>query len=247
MSNIFIYECSANIARSILWQDNADTSNIRAMLEAKQAWYDENFCQFWNDWITNIFDLNTANEFGLKVWSDIMDIPLFSTIIPSDGDWPAFGFDPVGLNFDNGNFATDGNNNYRLTTEEIRTVLKLRALQLTTNGVTPEINRQLLRIFGNNTIFCFDSYNMTITYVNLQTLASELYRCITELDLLPRPTGVKLLNIYTAGKRRWGFSPSSGNYDNSNYFTTAAPPTGRESKVGFGPNKNNFNNTNFKD
>lgn len=243
MSNIKEYECSVDLLQSVLWQDN-DAVNLQALLQAKQDWYQANHCDFWNNWIADVFNLDTANLFGLKVWSDILDLPLYSTIIPDDPDYPNFGFDPTGLNFDQGNFARDANNNYRLTVEEIRTVLKLRMVQLTTNGIVPEINRQLAKVFTQNEIFALDTFNMTLTYVNVERLPKELFRIVTELDLLPRPAGVGIKFVVFGGKGRWGFSPSSKNYNNGNFFTEPVPSE-RRRKVGFGPNRNNFNSTNF--
>lgn len=240
--NIKNYECKLDLLKSMVWQDN-DSINLQALIDAKNLWYQENHCNFWTDWFNDVFNLDTANPFGLRVWSDILDLPLYSTIIPDDPDYPNFGFDPTGLNFENGNFATDTNNNYRLTFEQIRTVLKLKWLQLTTNCVTPEINRSLANIFPAGDIFAIDTFNMTMTYVNVERLPKELFRIIKELDLLPRPAAVGINFIVFGGKKRFGFSPSSKNFDNGNFFTVEG--TGRRRKVGFGVNKNNFNSTNF--
>ncbi len=191
--NIFEYDCSIDVLSALLWQDN-DAVNTQALLEAKQRWYQENHCDFWNDWIVNVFDLNTANAFGLKVWSDILDLPLFGTVIPSPSDYPAFGFDSnSNQNFDNSNFAIDGDRTFLLTLEQIRIVLKLRFFQLVTRAAIPETNRFLSTVFTSVSVYATDGNDMTMTYNNTTLIAAELLRAITDLDVLPRPAGVKIV------------------------------------------------------
>ena len=97
------YECSIDLLNSIMWQDN-ESVNLQELARLKQEWYQKNHCDFWNDWIVNVFDLNTANDFGLQVWSKILGVELYSNVVASPPDYPAFGFEVFGLNFDNGNF-----------------------------------------------------------------------------------------------------------------------------------------------
>lgn len=217
MSTIKEYECSLDILRVLLWQDD-NAENLQALLQAKQDWYDTNHCDFWNDWIVNVFNLDTANDFGLSVWAAILDLQLFATNEPSPDDYPAFGFDSdTNRNFDNGNFATDENSDFLLTTEQKRTILKLRYFQLTTRGAIPEINRFLQYLFGDSYIYALDGLDMSMTYINTERLDPELRRAIVELDLLPRPAGVKI-NYVDASYKAWGFSESSFNFDNGNFI-----------------------------
>ena len=70
------FDFSVNVLRSLLWQYN-NAPNIQALLQDKQTFYNQAQEQFWQDWLTNVFNLETANEFGLAVWSIILDLPLF--------------------------------------------------------------------------------------------------------------------------------------------------------------------------
>lgn len=211
-------DCSVDLLRVILWQDE-NAENLRGLLELKQQWYEENHCQFWKDWYRDVFDLNTANDFGLRVWSEILDLPLFATNQPSPDDYPAWGFDSdTNRNFDNGNFAVDENSAFLLTTEQRRIILKLRYFQLITRGAIPEINRFLATLFGDGFIYALDGLDMTMVYVNTERLPAELRRAIVDLDLLPRPAGVKIRYV-DGSLLSWGFdSDSNQNFDNGNFI-----------------------------
>ncbi|WP_231668322.1 DUF2612 domain-containing protein [Ralstonia solanacearum] len=47
---------------------------------------------FWENWIRDVFDLRTANDFGLSVWSEILGVPLAVTVDPTKPGTPVFGF-----------------------------------------------------------------------------------------------------------------------------------------------------------
>ena len=70
------FDFSVNLLQALLWEYN-EASNLQSILTQKQAWYNTNQSNFWNNWIVNVFDMRTANEFGLTVWSIILDLPLF--------------------------------------------------------------------------------------------------------------------------------------------------------------------------
>ncbi len=209
------YNCSIDLLSSALWQDN-EAVNLQELLRLKQQWYQENHCDFWNDWVRDVFDLNTANDFGLQVWSRILGIELYSNVVPSPPDYPAFGFGPFGMNFSNGNFATNPGDAFRLSTEEMRVVLKFRFFQLVTRCTIPEINRFLFDTLGFSDIYVIDNKDMSMTYVNIGKLPREMMRALIELDLLPRPASVNL-EFVNVGVRSFGFGRSSENFNNGNF------------------------------
>lgn len=63
------------ITRALRWQQNK-APRITSLLNQKQAWYDRYNTQFWQNWETSVFDLRTANPFGLVVWCIILGLPL---------------------------------------------------------------------------------------------------------------------------------------------------------------------------
>ncbi len=83
------FDYSINLLRALLWQDNTAT-NLTALLQAKQTWYDENVSTFFEDWVTDVFDIRTANEFGLAVWAIILGVP--TTVILPPTTKANFGF-----------------------------------------------------------------------------------------------------------------------------------------------------------
>ena len=87
------YDFSVNLMRALLWQYN-DAENLQSVLQQKQDWYTINQTEFWQDWYDNVFNLLTANQFGLNVWAIILGLPLNVTLAPSDGlDIFCFGID----------------------------------------------------------------------------------------------------------------------------------------------------------
>src|SRR5271170_3537397 len=88
--NIELFDYSVNLLQAILWQYNT-AENLQSLLNQKQTWYDVNQEQFWTDWYNNVFNLQTCNDFGLAVWSYILNIPLFLQSDP-DVDRPLWGF-----------------------------------------------------------------------------------------------------------------------------------------------------------
>lgn len=209
------YQCSIDLLRVILWQDN-ESVNLQQLLTLKQNWYNSNHCEFWNNWVVDVFDLRTANEFGLRVWSEILNIQLFGTIEPSSDDYPAFGFADFGLGFDNSNFATDDNADFRLSVAQMRSILRLKAYKIQSRANYRDTNRFLSHLFGEGSMFVFDGQNMNMRLVYNQNIDSELIRAIQELDLIPRPSAVSI-SYTNAGLESWGFDPTGLNFDNGNF------------------------------
>jgi hypothetical protein len=86
------FDYSIDLLQAILWQYN-DAAKLQSLLEQKQEWYDEQYSAFWEDWYRDVFDLRTANDFGLSVWAILLNIPLTITSgqAPSTNLW---GFGP---------------------------------------------------------------------------------------------------------------------------------------------------------
>jgi hypothetical protein len=91
-----------DLTRSLKWMQN-NAPNIQAIIQAKQTWYTKYNEGFWSNWEENIFNLQTANAFGLVVWCIILGLPL-----------DIFVFDPITNAFaygaQRGNFLDGGGN-----------------------------------------------------------------------------------------------------------------------------------------
>ncbi len=189
MADIQDFDFSTNLLKVVIWQyDNA--TNLKGLLEAEKVWYDENQQGFWEDWITDVFDLRTANAFGLSVWAIILGQSLFSSFVVTPSV-PSWGFGADNLNFQNGNFASSnsGTNTYTLATARI--LLRLRYFQLTSSGTVPETNRMLKYIFADyGNAYLLDNLDMTQTYVFEFAIPAEIRYMLNNTDVLPRPAGV---------------------------------------------------------
>ena len=197
---------------SVLWQYN-DATNLLSLLNSKQDWYDINQTDFWFNWYQSVFDLGNANDFGVCIWSIILDVPLYILNSSEPTDSPIWGFNAYDpsypdvinsyTNYSGGNF--DGNNTViYLTIEQQRFLLLLKYFQLSNLGDIDDINKFLNSLCSvadidyPGTIYVIDNLDMTITYTfTTDGFPISLFYLIQygQLDLLPRPAGVSATYI----------------------------------------------------
>lgn len=183
------FDYSVNVQQALLWQYN-EALRLQSLLLSKQAWYAQNQTQFWEDFYNNIFNLDTANYFGLSVWAIILGQPIVFNNSSNPGQNP-FGFGVNNENFTHGNFSQGDGNTYALPTAAARILLQLRYFQLTSSGTVPETNRMLKKVFGAfGNAWLIDNHDMTQTYVFDFPLTAELVYLFRNTDILPRPAGV---------------------------------------------------------
>lgn len=216
MSTVQQFDYSVDLLKALLWQHNNATA-LETLLRRKQEWYDENQSDFWNNWYTDVFNLDTANDFGLSVWSRILGVPL-QVRIENSAAKDAFGFGVNHQNFNNGNFARATDGDQEITREQARLVLKLRYFQLVSRGAVSEINEWLLALFGDQgTVFVVDSLDMTFaTYFFDFTPDSQLQFILEKYDLLPRPAGVGV-RYQVQVRPSFGFGVNHLNFENGNF------------------------------
>lgn len=208
-ADIQLFDFSVDLLKAILWQYDS-APNLIELLEAKNQWYETNQQQFWESWVTDVFDLRTANEFGLAVWSIILGLPLFVNV---KNDGPFFGFDDqTGINFDNGIFGDQ--NTFDLPLDIKRLALRLRYFQLTSAGTVPEVNRMLKYLFADfGTAWLLDFHDMTQRYVFNFPIPYGMQYLFNHFDILPRPAGVA--STYTDSTQQFfGFAVGDDNFDN---------------------------------
>jgi hypothetical protein len=209
------FDFATNLPEALLWQFD-DATRLKTLISEKQAWYDRAQRDFWTDWYRDVFDLRTANDFGLSVWSIILNFPLVANATPSE-DRPVFGFGEENLNFYESNFGRDSGGAISLDTEQKRLILQLRYFQLITTGCVPEINEFMKHIFGNEgTVYVLDGLDMTAEYVFHFFPNSRILFVLENFDVLPRPAGVRLRVLITPGDS-FGFDPYYLNFNNSNF------------------------------
>jgi hypothetical protein len=216
MATVQDFDFSVDLLQAILWQyDNA--SRLKSLAVQKSEWYAENQQAFWSAWVRDVFNLQTANDFGLAVWARILNVPLVASV-PASEDRPVFGFGEHNLNFYDGNFGRDTSGTVNLSTEQKRLVLRLRYFQLVSNGTVPEINAFLRLLFGEEgTVYVLDSLDMSYAvYVFDFIPSSSVLFVLEQFDLLPRPAGVGT-SILVAPGESFGFAPYYLNFENSNF------------------------------
>lgn len=208
------FNYAVNILQTLLWQYQ-NAPNIKALLEDKQDWYNTKQSQFWVDFYNDIFNLKTANDFGLAVWAIILGAPIVYNL-PGAGT-KAWGFEEFRFNFNNGNFSNNSGVVFALSSESARAVLRLRYYQLTGECTVPALNRMLADVFeGYGTAYVLDGLNMTQAYIFNFQLSQDLQFAFTNFDVLPRPAGVGS-SYKVVIPPIWGFNSDAVNFDHGNF------------------------------
>jgi hypothetical protein len=208
------FDFSVNLLQAILWQ-YTNATNLQGLLSAKDQWYFNNQEQFWTGWFNNVFNLATANDFGLAVWSIILGQPTY--ISNQASTWPTWGFGSGNQNFGNGGFGSATGNTYQLPTQWARLLLQLRYFQLTRSGTLPEINRMLKYLFAPwCEAWLIDNLDMTQRYYFNFTIPSGMQMIFDNFDVLPRPAGVGS-SMWDGSYQRWGFGSNNANFGNAGF------------------------------
>ena len=211
------FEQSVNVLPSILWQyENAD--KFVRLIQSQQAWIDENQKKFWSDWFRDVFDVDTANSFGLSVWARILGINLAVPTTPTVGN-TSWGFGANRKNFGNGNFGRDRDGQINLSLDQQRLVIKLRLAQIIVRPTAYYINEMLEAILNTPTrkVYAYDTLDMEyIVYVFDFAPDSQLRFILENYDLLPRPSTVGAQWI-VASRPAWGFGPNRLNFNNGTF------------------------------
>lgn len=196
MTNIQSFDYSVDLLQVLLWQYN-EAPNIQKLIELKQSWYETNQRDFWENWVRDVFDLRTANQFGLSVWAKILCLPITIDDNASSKKKTVFGFGKYNRNFYRSNFYGPGINTETLTSESARILLRLRYYQLTSSGRVEEINKFLDYLFGDlGGAYVIDNLDMSITYVFRFDIDKKIILAANYYNVFPRPAGVGI-NIIT--------------------------------------------------
>lgn len=214
------------ITQSLLWQYGKATA-LQDLIFQKTNWYRTWDDEFWNQWVANVFNLTTANEFGLCVWSIILNTPLYINLgAPIDNSeiWgfnqytdspPAlinnywnFGGSGDGAGVQGANFSASADS-FFLTVEEQRFLLRLKYFQYISRASIPQTNQNLRWLMADsvakglfetgNTAWVLENLNMTITYQFNFFLPTVLQLAIRQANALPDPAGVAVLAQYYNG------------------------------------------------
>lgn len=215
MSTKQTFDFSVDLLQSLLWQHN-EAQRLESLVRAKNDWYARNHSDFWSSWLRDVFDLRTANAFGLQVWSIILGIPL-QVALPPAGVLNKFGFGTFNRNFNRGNFGGTSSSSSGLPLEQARQLLRLRYFTLVTRPCTLEINAMLSQVFAaDGPVYAVETNNMRMTYVFGFILNRRLQSMLLEFDVLPRPAAVGI-DLLFVRRKVFGFGEYNGNFNSTTF------------------------------
>ena len=205
-----------NLNRALLWQHES-AEKLKALVMAEQEDFDARVNNFYTDWVHDVFNVDTANEFGLGIWARILKVNLGISKPKSNNKRP-FAFGNKRGNF-GATFATSKSGYYGLTVEQKRLIVKLRYAQLTTRPSAIAINEVINSVFKNyGTVFVRDTLSMEfIEYVFGFGENYFIRQVLENFNLLPRPSGVGVKYSFDA-RDPWGFEIYNENFDNGNFI-----------------------------
>lgn len=207
----------SDLLRAILWQyEGAD--NLKALARFKSDWFERTTVSFWQNWYRDVFNIDTASDFGLSVWSRILDVPLGIDIPPSEKEKIGIGFGKKKANFQ-ANFRRNADYTLSLTPEQKRLIIRMRYFNLTQSPTVTNINEFLKRFFWNedSKVFVLDPLDMTYMYYVFNFNPDERLRVLLEnFDLMPRPSGVGVKYRIVA-KKAFGHGEHRKNFLESNF------------------------------
>lgn len=193
MNRVQEFNFSVNTLSALLWQYD-DAPRLSGLIAAKSAWYEENQIKFWSDWQKDVFNLRTANRFGLNVWSYILGMPITisdSVVTPQ----VTFGYGDEHVGYGRGNFYDPGSI-VTLNNDEARAALLIRYRNMTGRQTVTYINETLQDVFGSFGVsYVEDNLNMTMRYVFEWELPAALAYLFDNIDILPSPAGVNTTYI----------------------------------------------------
>ncbi|MEX9216272.1 DUF2612 domain-containing protein [Providencia rettgeri] len=217
MSQIQPFDFHSDLLRAILWQYE-DAEKLKALGQQKSAFFDRATTHFWQDWIQDVFNIDTATDFGLSIWARILDVSLGIDVGASDASKIGFGFGQKKANF-NSNFRRNTDYTLTLTQSQKRLIVRMRYFNLTQSPTVTNINTFLQRFFWekDSKVFVLDPLDMTYLYYVFNFNPDERLRVLLEnFDLMPRPSGVGVkFRIVTQSS--FGFGKYRKNFLNSHF------------------------------
>lgn len=208
---MFEYE-KENIKSVILWQYE-EAVRYKGIIDVIQKGYDRLQSDFWEKWYQDIFNIDTANDFGLYIWSLILQTPVQFDFKSSSKT--AFGFETERKNFKSPtNFGNKNGGFVNFTTEQKRLIIRCRYFQITNKPTVDNINTFLKNNFwkDDNRVYVMDNFEMEwITYSFFYQPNAFLDFLLNQANILPRPAGVGV-KILIFSKTAFGFGENRKNF-----------------------------------
>lgn len=186
-------ENNVNLLECLLWQyDNAP--KLKALVQSMQDDFNGNTKEFWDNFYTNVFNLDTANSFGLTVWGILLGV-------------------------ERPKYIRDGQE-YAYSDDMYKTYLKARSIVVSNNGSIYDLNRYFSFLFPNKPILVVDTLDMKIRVVFYYTPSDEEMVLINNPNFIPRPSGVALEVAVIPPDKIFGFEGSTlSGFDQGTFFS----------------------------
>lgn len=144
-----------------------------------------------------VFNINSASGFGLDIWGDILNVSRSLNIV-----------------------IDEQAQQYTMTDEEYRIILKLQALKNISDATPRSIKNSLNLVFAEyGNIYVSDLGNMKMRYTFEFLLPEIIYVILRQTNVIPRPAGVGF-EIYELPSRKiFGFNGQRlENFNNGTFF-----------------------------
>lgn len=183
---------TVNLLECLLWQYNK-AERLKSLVQSCQDEFNGNTSQFWDNFYCNIFNIDTADTFGLTVWGNLLGVqrPIYN---------------------DNGQLRPYSDNMYRL-------FLKARIFFMFNNGSVSQLNKYIRFIFPELPILVLDNLDMSIDLIFYYTPSAEELTVLSNPDFLPRPSGVGINIKIINPQEVFGFEGSDlSGFDQGTFF-----------------------------
>lgn len=191
-NRVYTTDTSINLGDCFLWQYDL-ANRLKSLMQAKQKFYKQSVSDFWLNWTTNVFNINTANTFGLSLWGSLLGITR-----------PSYE--------DNGQLVP-------FTDEQYRTLIKGRLLLMNSNGSIKDLNAYLNFLFPSKPVFVVDYGNMHISLIFYYQPTNQELAIILSDGFLPRPVGVKIDWIIVPPDQTFGYyGQELSTFDNGTFL-----------------------------
>lgn len=206
-----------DLKKVILWQyENAE--KLKALVISQDQWHRENNKSFYQKWHDDFFNIDTANEWGLRLWARILGVSLAAHFEPQS-EKIAFGVGGKRKNF-KGNFGSRGGGKVSFSLDQLRLMIKMRYFRLTNQPTAYNINKFLKENIEDGAMYVIDNQDMTFAYYVLEFTPDPAFKfLLDEIDLLPRSCGVGVrYSVIEEGA--FGFGEYRENFYKSNFASS---------------------------
>ena len=190
-------------------------SNLEQYFDA-DTFVDEFYDQIWN--------IDTANSFGLDIWGRIVGIDRYLNVKKQETN---FGFNTPNKSFAPFNVAPFRNGDpstttYRLNDDAYRKLIMVKAFSNIVRPNAPAINQILQYLFDGKRCYVLDLGSMAMRYVFAFYL-QPYERAIVESDVFSRPAGVRVEIVEIPQPNVFGFNEAgqeSAPFNQGTFYTS---------------------------